>query len=77
MLSPRCTRTVDTDMGERLVEASLGVDIKEIYTNYPFGRVGQPEDIGNLVVFLCSKEGGYILGPVIYVHGGEVSGPHM
>ncbi len=67
---------VDTDLGNRTAKAILGVDIKEIYAKSPFGRVAQPEDIGNLAAFLCSKEGEYISGQVIYVHGGEVRGPY-
>lgn len=65
---------VETEMGRRMVKARHGVDIKEIYATQPFGRVSQPEDIGHLVVFLCSKEGEYITGQVIYVHGGDDRG---
>ncbi len=39
-------------------------------TTLPFGRVGQPSDIANLVAFLCSPAGEYITGQVIFVDGG-------
>ncbi len=61
---------VETEMGKRLVQAREGVDIKDLYSTYPFGRVGQPEDIGNLAAFLCSAEGGYVSGQIVYVNGG-------
>lgn len=61
---------IDTDMGARLVKGRSGVDIKNLYESFPFGRVGQSEDIGNLVAFLSSPEGSYISGQVVYVHGG-------
>ena len=45
-------------MGKRLVKATQGVDdIKEIYPEYPFGRVCQPEDIAKLSAFLASEDG--------------------
>ena len=62
---------VETEMGKRLVKATQGVDdIKEIYPEYPFGRVCQPEDIAKLSAFLASEDGGYISGHVIHLDGG-------
>lgn len=37
---------------------------------HPSGRVGRPEDIANLIVFLASKEGEWINGESIVVDGG-------
>jgi 3-oxoacyl-[acyl-carrier protein] reductase len=34
------------------------------------GRVGQPQDCANLVRFLCSPEGGWINGQLLYSNGG-------
>ena len=62
---------VETEMGRRLVRATQGVEnIKDIYATSPFGRVCQPEDIGNTVAFLCSERASYITNQIIYVHGG-------
>jgi NAD(P)-dependent dehydrogenase (short-subunit alcohol dehydrogenase family) len=62
---------VETDMGARLVKATRGVqNIKELYPSSPFGRVGQPSDIGNAVAFLVSQKGEYITNAVIKVSGG-------
>jgi len=62
---------VDTDMGRRLAAATAGVkDIRELDARMPFGRVCQPEDIGNAVCFLVSPRAGYITGEKINVHGG-------
>jgi 3-oxoacyl-[acyl-carrier protein] reductase len=36
----------------------------------PGGRVGLPEDCANLVRFLCSAEGGWINGQLLYSNGG-------
>ncbi len=66
---------VDTKMGEQLAKGSFGVELSSISNKQAFGRVGRPEDIGNLAAFLCSTEGEYISGQVIYIHGGDVSSP--
>ena len=34
------------------------------------GRLGTPEDIGNVVTLLCSEQAGWIMGQVIYADGG-------
>lgn len=40
----------------------------------PIGRVGQPVDIANLVVFLASELAGFITGSVIDINGGMYMG---
>lgn len=37
----------------------------------PLGRIGQPEDIAGVVVFLCSEQARWITGQVIKVSGGH------
>jgi NAD(P)-dependent dehydrogenase (short-subunit alcohol dehydrogenase family) len=41
-----------------------------IVARTPFGRWGKPEDIGGVVVFLCSEAAGFITGTVLPVDGG-------
>jgi NAD(P)-dependent dehydrogenase (short-subunit alcohol dehydrogenase family) len=36
----------------------------------PMGRLGTPEDIGNVVALLCSAQAAWITGQVIYADGG-------
>ena len=38
----------------------------------PLGRLGEPDDVAHLVVFLCSDAAAYITGQVIHVDGGRV-----
>ena len=39
-------------------------------TQQPAGRVGKPEDIANMVLFLCSDKAGFITGENICIDGG-------
>jgi len=42
---------------------------------YPLGRLGEPQDIANAVVFLCSGRASWITGQTISVNGGYAIGP--
>jgi glucose 1-dehydrogenase len=44
--------------------------LKELLTLIPYQRIGQPEDIGNVAVWLCSDDSDYINGTSIFVDGG-------
>lgn len=43
---------------------------KNVISTTPFGRSGQPEDIGKVAVFLASDDAGWITGENIRVSGG-------
>ena len=38
--------------------------------NIPLGRMGQPIDIANAILYLVSDEGGYMTGQTLSVNGG-------
>ena len=62
---------VHTEMGKRLVKATMGVDdITTLDEKAPFGRVCTPEDVAGVVRFLVSEQAGYVSGQRIYVDGG-------
>lgn len=39
--------------------------------NTPVGRLGKPEDIARLAVFLCSEAAGYVTGAEVMIDGGQ------
>lgn len=56
-----------------------GVSVSEVEKGWtsqiPLGRLGKPEELANLVVFLASEKASYITGTAIQVDGGFVKGP--
>jgi 3-oxoacyl-[acyl-carrier protein] reductase len=38
----------------------------------PSGRLGRTEDIGAMVAYLCSKNGGFVNGQMLQINGGVV-----
>lgn len=64
---------IDTDMTRATAER-LGLQpdqFKQLAASrIPVRRVGVPEDIANVVAFLCSNQASFVSGEVIYVRGG-------
>ena len=46
------------------------IDWSSVANNNPRGRVGTPEDIAGLSIFLCSRAGAFTIGEVISCDGG-------
>ena len=65
---------VETEMGVRLARAFTGnremQDLRSLDAAAPFGRVCQPLDVANVVLWLCSEGAAYITGQRIVCNGG-------
>ena len=57
---------IDTDMTRELTDEQRDLMLGQI----PLGRLGQPEEIGAVVAFLCSDAAAYITGETIHINGG-------
>jgi glucose 1-dehydrogenase len=44
--------------------------LNSLLTLIPYNRIGQPEDIGKLAVWLASDESDYITGTTVFIDGG-------
>lgn len=61
---------IETDMTRALPEAQRSAYLAQI----PVGRFGAAEEIANAVLFLASREAGYITGQTLHVNGGMYMG---
>jgi len=57
---------IDTDMTRELADEQK----EALVAGIPLGKLGQPEDIANAVVFLASDQAAYISGETLHVNGG-------
>ncbi|MCP5428881.1 MAG: 3-oxoacyl-ACP reductase FabG [Chromatiaceae bacterium] len=57
---------IDTDMTRELPDAQRDALLSSI----PLGRLGKPEEIASVVVFLASEAAAYVTGETIHVNGG-------
>jgi 3-oxoacyl-[acyl-carrier protein] reductase len=56
-----------TPMHQGMWEAAKDYYLKSV----PAGRLAEPEDIADVVLFLCSEAARYIIGQTIHVNGGQ------
>ncbi len=49
--------------------------LNNLLTLIPYGRIGQPEDIGKAAVWLASDEADYVTGTTLFVDGGMLLYP--
>ena len=61
----RMTRATAERMGIDFETFKLGAA-----SQIPLRRIGQPEDIANVIAFLCSDESSFVSGQTIYARGG-------
>ncbi len=61
-----------------MVAGRKGIDPEEVIREWesqiPLGRLGRPEELADLVVFLAFERAGYITGATIQVDGGYFQG---
>ena len=43
-----------------------------VYATIPLRRAGEPEEVGELVAFLCGPDASYIHGQTINIDGGRL-----
>jgi len=63
-----CPGFIDTEMTRGVPPNVWEAMVGKIWT----GRVGSPEDVGNVVAYLASDEASYVTGEVINISGGMV-----
>lgn len=76
-----CPGRIYTDRIKQLAEqrakrdkTSFDEAISAMENDIPVGRIGRPEELANLIVFLASERASYITGTTIQVDGGLIKG---
>ncbi len=69
-VAPGSTAFPGGSWGRRLEEDPEGMR-RFVDENIPMGRFGTPEEIANVVVFLCSERASWVTGACINVDGGQ------
>jgi NAD(P)-dependent dehydrogenase (short-subunit alcohol dehydrogenase family) len=67
-----CPGLIWTPMADELVTGGQGDELKAMEKSVPMGRVGRPEEIASVVLWLCSDVASYVTGQSISVDGGFI-----
>jgi NAD(P)-dependent dehydrogenase (short-subunit alcohol dehydrogenase family) len=65
-----CPGVIETEMTAQLRQNQAVVS--RWLEDIPLGRLGKPEDVAGVVLFLCSEEAAYLNGQAINIDGGKV-----
>ena len=68
-----CPGGMDTPMGRG--DDFEKVDTGNVFASLPIARIGQPDEVANLAVFLASNESSYCTGADFVIDGGMLAGP--
>ncbi|MBH61865.1 MAG: dehydrogenase [Alphaproteobacteria bacterium] len=65
--------TVQTEMSAGVLDYDTdNVAMKRVLARTPLGRLAEPEEIANTVLFLASDDAAYLTGHIVFVDGGRM-----
>lgn len=65
---------IDTELLRRVIRKDFLEDV--ILDRNPLGRLGEPQEVAEVVLFLLSEGASYIVGETICIDGGMLCGPY-
>ena len=68
-----CPGTVDSPWLQRLIDEA-GESRADLVQRQPMGRLGTPEEIAKLVVYLASEDSAFMTGSAVVIDGGLTAG---
>jgi glucose 1-dehydrogenase len=60
-------------MVDRIAEAVTDEELAELERIHPVGRIGEPDDVANAVVYLASDLSSFVTGECLIVDGGRTA----
>jgi NAD(P)-dependent dehydrogenase (short-subunit alcohol dehydrogenase family) len=70
-----CPAGIETEMVKASSTNDPNFDAKYFFSRAPLGRLGTPEEVANVAVFLASDESSYVNGAIIRADGGTTVTP--
>jgi len=67
-----CPGLIWTPMADQMVASGQGDALEAMLRSVPMGRYGRPEEIADVVLWLCSQASSYVTGQSISVDGGYI-----
>ena len=64
-----CPGLINTEMVRKTTDEK---ELQDFLDSFPINRIGTPEEVGDLVVFLCSEKASYITGAAVDINGGDL-----
>ena len=66
---------IRSDLSDTYINAQQNPETawEDLYKMHPVGRIGEPEDVGKLAVYLASDDSTFVTGQVIVIDGGRTS----
>ncbi len=64
-----CPGLIDTEMARKTTTKK---ELSNFLESFPINRIGTPQEVGDLVVFLCSDKASYITGAALDINGGDL-----
>ena len=65
--------TIETEMVAATMSGPSAAGLDGILSRTPLGRMGRPEEIASVAVFLASEDASYVTGQTIYPDGGRLA----
>jgi NAD(P)-dependent dehydrogenase (short-subunit alcohol dehydrogenase family) len=68
-----CPAAIRTPMIERTLQAQSELSWQSLASGHPMGRIGEPEEVAEAVLWLCSDAASFVTGHLLVLDCGLVA----